>query len=84
MLFILVLSKAMNESPIAGTTKVTAPNRVLTFPSSLDVAELLPKVTGREEITQPGQKKPKKVSTPRVFVPYSVLPSPGGMRHLMP
>lgn len=72
----------MNESPIAGTTKVTAPNRVLTFSSSPDVAELLLKVAGREEITKPGQKKPKKVSAPRVFVPYSVLPSPEGMRHL--
>lgn len=79
MLFILLLFKAVNEIPVAATTKETAP----------DILSILPRRRcwtvskgGWVAWTKPGQRKQGKVSTPTVFVPYNFLPGHERMRDL--
>lgn len=83
LLFILLLFKAMNEIPVAGTTKETAPDVLTVLPRCCWTVSKGGWVAWkREETTEPGQRKQRKDSTPTVFVPYSFLPGPERMRHL--
>lgn len=84
MLFILLLFKAVNEIPMAGTTKETCLRRPHYPPQMtlLNVSEGGWVARKGEKNTKPGQRKQRTVSTHALFVPCSFLPGHERMRHL--